>query len=307
MRDFIKIDNILKYVYKEKVRSFIDKITFLHILLLWLFAIVFFGFVYYFLQNGSSNLFYVAKNSVVDNLRDSIYFSFVSATTTGFGDIIPFGFFKMISILEVVFGLMLLAIVTSKLVSIKQDAILNELYELSFTDRVNKLRSSLLLFRQNLDRIITRIEDGNARKREVNTIYIYISSFEDTLRETLKIMEKPTDKNFIKGVDPVNIELIYNSIIHSFEKMKELVDVLNKNRMEWRSELNLKLTDSCISLNEKLFGKLNLSEKILKSAINDMNSRKNTVISSLKSEMHKKKENGEMVSLAQFTNFEDKK
>jgi hypothetical protein len=238
-------------------------------------------------------------------LIDSIYFSFVSATTTGFGDIIPFGWFKLISIFEVVCGLMLLAVVTSKLVSIKQDAILNELYELSFTDRVNKLRSSLLLFRQNIDRIISRIEEGAPRKRDINTIYIHFSSFEDTLRETLTIMEKPTDKNFIKGVDPVNMELIYNSIINSFEKINELIGVFNISRIEWRTDLNIKLTEECISIDEKLFGKLNLSEKIMQNTINDLNSRKNIAISQLRAELHKKRSNEKIVSLEKFTNGDE--
>jgi hypothetical protein len=270
--------------------------------MVWLAMIVVFGFVYYIFTNETTYLFYGMKGAKVYDISDAIYFSFVSATTTGFGDIIPLGWFKLISIIEVVSGLMLLAVVTSKLVSIKQDSILNELYELSFTDRVNKLRSSLLLFRQNLDRIISKMEEGEIRKRDTNTIYIYLSSLEDTLRETLAMMEKPTDKNFIKGIDPVNMELIYNSIIHSFEKINEIISVFNSGRMEWRSELNIKLLEECVILNEKLFGKLNLSEKIMKSKLDDINYRKNEVLGLLKSELNKQKNGEKTISLAKFTN-----
>jgi hypothetical protein len=302
MKEFVKVDKIFEYLYKQKVRSLIDRITFAHILMVWLAMIVVFGFVYYIFTNETTYLFYGMKDTKVYDIFDAIYFSFVSATTTGFGDIIPLGWFKLISIIEVVSGLMLLAVVTSKLVSIKQDSILNELYELSFTDRVNKLRSSLLLFRQNLDRIISKMEEGEIRKRDTNTIYIYLSSLEDTLRETLAMMEKPTDKNFIKGIDPVNMELIYNSIIHSFEKINEIISVFNSGRMEWRSELNIKLLEECVILNEKLFGKLNLSEKIMKSKLDDINYRKNEVLGLLKSELNKQKNGEKTISLAKFTN-----
>jgi hypothetical protein len=302
MKGFVKVDKIFEYLYKQKVRSLIDRITFTHILIVWLVMIVVFGFVYYIFTNETAYLFYGVKDAKVYDISDAIYFSFVSATTTGFGDIIPLGWFKLISIVEVVSGLMLLAVVTSKLVSIKQDSILNELYELSFTDRVNKLRSSLLLFRQNLDRIMSRIEEGEIRKRDANTAYIYFSSLEDTLRETLAMMEKPTDKNFIKGIDPVDMELIYNSIIHSFEKINELVSVFNSGRMEWKTDLNIKLLEECVILNEKLFGKLNLSEKIMKSKLDDINNRKSEVLGLLKSELNKQKNGEKTISLAKFTN-----
>ncbi len=87
---------------------------------------------------------------MINNLPDSIYFSFVTATTTGFGDFLPQGWFKLIVIAEVICGLLLLALVTSKLVSIKQDILLKEIYDMSFYERINRLRSGLLLFRQNL-------------------------------------------------------------------------------------------------------------------------------------------------------------
>jgi len=78
------------------------------------------------------------------------------------------GFFKLISIFEVVFGLLLLAFVTSKLVSIKQDVILNEIYDISFNERLSMVRSSLLLFRQSLSRMMEKIEEiGKAKEAEL--------------------------------------------------------------------------------------------------------------------------------------------
>jgi hypothetical protein len=252
------------------------------------------------LESDNAYLFYGFKNSKTSSLGDSIYFSFVSATTTGFGDIIPLGWFKMVSIIEVIMGLMLLAVVTSKLVSIKQDAILNELYELSFTDRVNKLRSSFLLFRQNLDRIISKVEDGNLRKRHISTLHIYVSSFEDTLREAFMIIDRPGNDQFVKEIDPVNMELIYNSVINSFEKINETVSVLDQHRLEWRDDLNIKLFEECIILTEQLFSKLKISEKIIDTTINDLNGRKERVISLLRDELNKKPNKEKIMNLDNF-------
>ncbi|MBI2523367.1 two pore domain potassium channel family protein, partial [Candidatus Woesearchaeota archaeon] len=124
--------------------------------------------VYHFLDSSENRLLYVLKNNAVDDLTDSIYFSFVTATTTGFGDIIPFGYFKIVAVMEVIFGLLLLSVVTYKLVSLKQDIISSEIYEISLNERISRLRSSLSLFRQNLDALISKVDDGTIKKRSIS-------------------------------------------------------------------------------------------------------------------------------------------
>jgi hypothetical protein len=284
MSEFINIDNIFQQINHKNVTTWIDKLSFFHIFGLWVFAVLTFGTAYFYLQSDSSYLLNTIANKPVVSLRDTIYFSFVAATTTGFGDIVPLGYFKQIAILEVIFGLLLLAFVTSKLVSIKQDAILNEIYDLSFSEKLTKLRSSLLLFRQNLDRIITKIEDGSIRRREINTIYAYVSGFEDTLREMYTLIARPGDKEFIKNIDPVNTELLFISMINSFEKINELLNIIGQQRPEWKQDLSSKSIDACIILNENLFDKLNQSKKIRKDTLSDLNARKSYIITKIKNE-----------------------
>jgi hypothetical protein len=250
--------------------------------------IISFGCIYYYLQNAASYLYYVKNAAPVNTIQDTIYFSFISATTTGFGDIVPIGYFKVIAILEVIFGFLLLALVTSKLVSIKQDVILNELYDLSVMEKVNKVRSALLLFRQNLDRVMNKIEDKTIRKREVNNIYLYLSAFEDTINETLVLLTRPGDNHFIKNMDQVNTELIFNSIINSFEKFFELISLLNQHGIDWKTEINVNFVNQCIILNENLFSKLNLSTELMRQVLLDLNVRKNMIITKIKDDMAKK-------------------
>lgn len=215
-------------------------------------------------------------------ILDYIYFSFITATSTGYGDILPFGYFKIVTVFEVIFGLLLLAFVTSKLVSIKQDIILNEIYEISFNEKINRLRSSLLIFRQNLGRIIEKIEDNSIRKREINDIYIYASSLEDTLNEISALIGTSGKNYFKKVLDPLNTELLFNSIINSFEKLNELINTLNHSKLDWRREIALNLINKCISLNEVLFTRLSSSKNIADKSIADLNSQKNKVVEMIK-------------------------
>jgi hypothetical protein len=286
MKDFIPINKIFKRMRRKNLTTWIDKLTFPRILLLWILIVVIFGFIYYFLTDKGSFLLYNLQDKVVDKVIDSIYFSFVTATTTGFGDIIPFGLFKILAIFEVVLGLLLLAIVTSKLISIKQNAILDELYELSFNEKINRLRSSLVLFRQNLSRIIIKIEEDKVRKREISDIYIYISSFEDVLSESSTLMGKKDAHYFKKVIDPLNTELIFNSILSSFEKLHELMAVMNQGKIDWKRSINLNLIENCIKLNENLFSNLNSSKGMLEEDIvAELNSRKKEIIDKINKEV----------------------
>ncbi len=144
-----------------------------------------------------------------------------------------------------------------------------------------------MLFRQNIERIIIKIEEGSIRKRELNNAYFYVSSLEDALNETFALFTR--DKShFIKDVDPVNTELIFGSILSSFEKLNELLILINKYEIEWRSEITATFIDKCILINEDLFRNLNLSQNLRKETITDLNARKSKVVESIKSELKNK-------------------
>jgi len=261
--------------------SVLEKVTFSYILLIWTGTITLFGVVYHFLSGKSSYLYYTLEKRVILGLIDSIYFSFITATSTGFGDIIPIGYFKILAIFEVVIGLLLLAFVTFKLVSLKQDVILSEIYDISFNERMNRLRSSLLLFRQNLNRLITRIEEGSIRRREINEIYLYISSLDDILMEISTIYQRKGKDEYTKKVDPINTELIINSLVQSFERIMELLNILTQQKLEWKKEITINLIKRVIEVNIKIFENISNSKLLSYNVISDFNRRFNQIQESI--------------------------
>ena len=285
MLEQIRRNLLLGKIRQQALHTWIDRLSFPRIFILWMAVIVFFGLAYVFLSNGASYLYYAQQNSNVNTFKDAIYFSFVTATTTGFGDIVPFGTFKMLAIIEVLFGLLLLALVTSKLVSIKQDVILTEIYEFSFEEKLNRLRSSLLYFRQNLNRIMSKIEEHRFQKRDTSEININLSSFEHILTETYALVRRSPNNQFIKNLDPVNAGLILNSIITSFEKVNELFTLLDQHKLQWRSDATITLTRKIILLTDELFGKINTSNIMTMSISQDVNTRKNKIVSQIKGKL----------------------
>ena len=268
MKKYIPLTNLLENLRKKSVNTWFDKLSFTNIFLVWSLVVVMFGFAYYFLPTNIGYLFQPLENKTQLNIYDNIYFSFITATTTGFGDIIPFKGFRILALIEVTCGLLLLAFVTSKLVSIKQNMILNEIYEISLGERINRIRSSLLLFRQNIARIMQNVEEGTIRKREINDIYVHISSFEDSLHQISTLFVRNKKNNFTQGVDPIHTELLLISVAQSLDRLLELLDTLESHKIEWRREITIKLIKDSIKryqvIAEQIGTKSSLSEIVVK-------------------------------------------
>jgi len=233
-------------------------------------AIFVFGFVYYQFPTSESFLLYTLDQKVVHSLPDAVYFSFVTATTTGFGDITPHGLFKILSIAEVVMGLLLIAVVTSKLISIKQDIILGELYDISFQERLNRLRSSLILFRQNITNIINDVEQEKATTKKAGDIEVYMSSFQSTLQDISALFSQSKSSEFIKRIDPLNTEILFNSVLSCWERLSDLYTEFEAKKVKWDNEDNTTTVIYCLKSTENLLAQIKKSSTLSSTVIKDL-------------------------------------
>lgn len=222
---------IIDLWYSKKLAMLFDKLTFSRILLLWLFLVFLFGCIYCYFPTEENYLEHVTLDAKVTDLSDCIYFSFISATTTGYGDIVPKGDFKLISMIEVVIGLMLLAVVTSRLVSIKQNIILNEIYEISLSDNVNRLRLSLSLFIQKLNSLISEIQEGDFSSKTVQEINFNFLHYEDVIKKIISLSGfENSDNTFRKSLNVLDSELLVYNLINAIERITIFFDVAKMNK-----------------------------------------------------------------------------
>jgi hypothetical protein len=80
----------------------------------------------------------------------ALYFSAVTATSVGYGDIVPIGPARVLAIVESVAGLILFGCVVSKFVSRRQEQLIGEIHRIAFEDRLGRVRTNLLLVRTEL-------------------------------------------------------------------------------------------------------------------------------------------------------------
>jgi hypothetical protein len=128
--------------------------------------------------------------------------------------------------------------VISKLVGIKQERILEEVYDISYEEIIDRLRSGLYLFRSDVNRALEKIESGSIRPREVKDLWMIFSGLDTTLANIRNmVMPAKGEKYYYKKMDVFRLELLLNSIQLSLNKMLELIKDLKAHGLDWRNEL----------------------------------------------------------------------
>jgi Ion channel len=130
----------------------------------WLGMILVLGFVYWGsgivmgwgLQNGNASV-----KPDFDGLITAIYFSFVTALSIGYGDVIPVGPLRILAILEGAAGLLIFGCLVSKLVSKRQEELTAEIHRTTFEDRLDRVRTNLHLVFSDLGAVLQmQMEQG---------------------------------------------------------------------------------------------------------------------------------------------------
>lgn len=257
------------FIYEKKQQKLIhriyDRFSIRNIFLVWVFTLIGFGLVYFFLQSDTAYLKMTQVNTT-PTFMDHIYFSFITATSTGFGDVIPKGFFKTIAIFEVIIGLSLFAMVTSKLVSIKQDAILGEIYEIAYYEKISRLRNALYLSRVDIQKIRKQIKDEEITEKDLTEIWMPLSQLRNTIEEVKTTVAADKSSDILKKVDELDIELILYSVSLSLKRVLGLLNTMGNRGIDWKSDYIVRILQNMLSESREIcqyYKKVGSTEKIL--------------------------------------------
>jgi hypothetical protein len=114
----------------------------------WVGMIVAFGLVYWLAGLGMGWGLHVGSTEVksdLDGFGTAMYFSFVTALSIGYGDVIPVGPLRILAVGEGIAGLLIFGCVISKLVSRRQEELTQEIHRTTFEDRLDRVRTNLHL------------------------------------------------------------------------------------------------------------------------------------------------------------------
>lgn len=191
----------------------------------WLIAAVFgtiavFGIGYWALAHtGPGYLVFTYDPRAVPGLGDALYFSIVTISSLGYGDIRPIGPARVLVSLEVIVGLAFLGLLVAKISSVKQDYILRRMYGDLVDDKLEKFAHELeeqrLLYRTTSQLLIDGEIDPDLTttfRRETPGV-TFFSRYRQILADVTDLMVYEAGNGALFGeVDDSRIEAIYDSV-----------------------------------------------------------------------------------------------
>lgn len=247
--------------YYKKILSLFERTTFLQCFMFWLSFIITFGVIYYLIS-------YFPNHGILDNghlLQNGItglitaeYFSFITALSVGYGDVTPVGISRIFAVFEAVTAMIFVGIIVSKLVSVKQEQILEEVYDMSYEEKMNRLRSGLYLFRSDANKVIDKVLMKQITKRQLLDLWLITVTLDTSLHDINKFLlpSKNTGESgtFLKTLDSLRLELLLNSIELSLAKLHDLIVILTDHEHDWRNLMTLESINSIINSSELIYG-----------------------------------------------------
>jgi hypothetical protein len=100
-------------------------------------------------------------------LLSALYFSFVTTTSVGYGDVLPLGPVRILSIVEAVSGLLIFGALIAKFVSRRQDELVRDIYMVTFESRLDRVQTNLHLVLSELQAIANLCDEGVTQPQRV--------------------------------------------------------------------------------------------------------------------------------------------
>jgi hypothetical protein len=101
-------------------------------------------------------------------LWSAVYFSFVTVTSVGYGDVLPRGVARAMAIVEAVAGLLIFGAVVSKFVSHRQDQVVDEIHRVTSEERIDRIQTNLHMVLSELQWVATMFNEGKVPVERIN-------------------------------------------------------------------------------------------------------------------------------------------
>ena len=159
----------------------------------------------------------VPRNAL--GLLTSIYFSFVTATSVGYGDVVPVGLTRLLAILEAVTAMLLFGAVVSKFVSGRQERLVAEIHRLTFEERIERVQANLHAVISDLSLLIEACSDETRdRARLASRVESVARLFLGELRTTHALLYRPE-----LDLDEQRLEAILVELSTALEALSDLL------------------------------------------------------------------------------------
>lgn len=181
--------------WNKSLLDLIDRLSTFQLFLLWIGTVVMSGLGYWIgAMVGRHGLIEAGQpvGANLEGLGSALYFSFVTATSVGYGDVLPVGMARVLAVIEAVAALLIFGAVVAKFVSHRQDVLVGEIHRVTFDERLDRVQSNLHVAISELLALNTACE---ARSMPLHRISTQLDStvllFLGELRTTHDLLYQP--------------------------------------------------------------------------------------------------------------------
>ncbi len=222
----------------RKLVRLIDKASFKEVLLFWIVFMFLFGCIYFSLTVVSDAVLYRGK--VVQPSFGSFflmqYFSFITSVSAsqGYGDIFPLGLARFFAVLEAITGLLLFGMLIAKLVSVKQEVILEEVYSISHDEKLSRVRSTINDYTLDMNKVMDKIHQGLITKRSIKESWVHLYTLSKSLQDLNHLIFNPKRESseYVKTLDFNQLDLLIVGMTSALQKTVQFLDLVDQRKLE---------------------------------------------------------------------------
>jgi Ion channel len=218
----------------DRMLTNLTALSYSSLFLLWIgmaigFALAYFYLSMFFPLHAPSHI--ADSDSIFIQFCNALYFSVITATSTGYGDIVPVGISKFLASLQSIMALFVFAVLVTKIVSNKQELALEQVHKLTFENIFYSIREGLYIVRRDFDKLMYI---ANTHKILSEKDWRNLSSAYEQIASVLE--EIPTfykEVNEFYSIDERREVLLQEGMYRTLDRLNEMLDVFTENKIEW--------------------------------------------------------------------------
>ncbi|MBT5236889.1 hypothetical protein HOL63_00785 [Candidatus Peregrinibacteria bacterium] len=162
---------------------------------------------------------------------NAMYYSIITATSTGYGDITPQGISKLFAAVQSITALLVFAIFVTKLVSHQQELTLTEVHRLTFEDVFHNTREGFYICRKDFDHAIAHAEKNGTIDFEHWENIVIAYRHLQTLFEEIPDFYANDMHNYT--IDIKREQLLAESAHRTLHRINVMLDTFSSKDIEW--------------------------------------------------------------------------
>ncbi len=232
-----------------RIISMITELSYSALFLVWIgivlgFAVLYFKLSLWFPAHGP-NL--PSEMTLVGRFLDCAYYSIITATSVGYGDIVPQGFSKALACVQSIMALFVFAVFVTKLVSNRQEITLQQVHRLTFEDVFHNTREGLYIIRKDFDHIMKEAEaEQNISEENWGTL---VTAYRQAQSLIQKIPDFYGETNHLYTLDERREQLLHEAVHRTLHRINQMLNHLSRENIDWMShEQSMKELQALVEL-----------------------------------------------------------